>query len=75
MCISALRSIAVSLMLALCAAPTISADAVDDRRTLTADDLYRVQDVTDLQVSPDGLWVAYVVTSNGHDSNEARSAI
>jgi dipeptidyl aminopeptidase/acylaminoacyl peptidase len=44
-------------------------------RTLTPDDLYRVEDVSDPQVSPDGLWVAYVVTLNDRESDEARSAI
>lgn len=45
------------------------------RRTLTPDDLYRVQDVSDPQVSPDGAWVAYVLTSSDRESDEARSAI
>ena len=45
------------------------------RRALTPDDLYRVEDVSDPQVSPDGLWVAYVVTLNDRESDEARSAI
>src|SRR6202044_3179729 len=45
------------------------------RRTLTPDDLYRVEDVSDPQVSPDGQWVAYVVTVNDRESDEARSAI
>ena len=45
------------------------------RRTLAPDDLYRVEDVSDPQVSPDGLWVAYVVTLNDRESDEARSAI
>jgi dipeptidyl aminopeptidase/acylaminoacyl peptidase len=31
--------------------------------------------VSEPQVSPDGLWVAYVVTSNDRDADEARSAI
>ena len=44
-------------------------------RALTPDDLYRVADVSDAQVSVDGQWVAYVVTSNDRDSDQARSAI
>ena len=39
------------------------------------DDFYRVQDVSEPQVSPDGAWVAYVVTSNDREADEARSAI
>ncbi len=53
----------------------MAADAPAARRTLTPDDFYRVQDVSDPQVSPDGLWVAYVVTANDRDADEARSAI
>ena len=33
------------------------------KRVLTADDFYRVQQVRDPQVSPDGAWIAYTVTS------------
>ena len=44
-------------------------------RTLVPDDLYRVQDVTDPQVSPDGAWVAYVLGTNDRGADEARSAI
>jgi len=58
-------------------APAAQAPAVPDavRRTLRPDDLYRVKDVSDPQVSPDGLWVAYVVTENDRSADEARSAI
>jgi len=45
------------------------------RRALNTDDFYRVLDVSDPQVSPDGQWVAYVVGSNDRESDEARSAI
>jgi dipeptidyl aminopeptidase/acylaminoacyl peptidase len=37
--------------------------------------LERVQDVSDPQVSPDGRWVAYVLTTSDHESDQARSAI
>ncbi len=42
---------------------------------MAPDDFYRALDVSDPQVSPDGLWVAYVVTTNDRDADEARSAI
>jgi dipeptidyl aminopeptidase/acylaminoacyl peptidase len=45
------------------------------RRTLTPDDLYRVKDVSDPRVSPDGLWVAYLVTENDRGADEARSTV
>jgi dipeptidyl aminopeptidase/acylaminoacyl peptidase len=53
----------------------IAADAAQGRRTLAPDDFYRVQDLSDPQVSPDGQWVAYVVTANDREADEARSAI
>jgi dipeptidyl aminopeptidase/acylaminoacyl peptidase len=40
---------------------------------LTADDFYRIQDLSDPQVSPDGRWVAYVVTTQEREADEARS--
>jgi dipeptidyl aminopeptidase/acylaminoacyl peptidase len=67
--------ITASIVLALCAFQALAADAPPARRTLTPDDFYGVQDVSDPQVSPDGLWVAYVVTTNDRESDEARSAI
>jgi dipeptidyl aminopeptidase/acylaminoacyl peptidase len=70
-----LLKIAVSLWLTLCAVQAIASDAPTARRTLAPDDLYRVQDVSDPQVSPDGHWVAYVVTTNEREADEARSAI
>lgn len=73
--INALIKVAASLLLSLCVVQTISADAPAARRTLTPDDFYRVQELSDPQVSPDGQWVAYVVTSNDRDADETRSAV
>jgi len=42
---------------------------------LTADDFYNMQIVTEPQVSPDGKWVAYVVSTNDRGADETRSAI
>jgi dipeptidyl aminopeptidase/acylaminoacyl peptidase len=67
--------IALGTFLALCAGQVFCADAPATRRGLTADDFYRVQEVSDPQVSPDGLWVAYVVSNNDRDADEARSAV
>jgi dipeptidyl aminopeptidase/acylaminoacyl peptidase len=61
--------------LTLCAAQAICAAAPPAHRTLVPDDFYRVQNVSEPQVSPDGAWVAYVVTSNDRGADEARSAI
>lgn len=67
--------LAASVLLSICASPVMCADAPVVRRTLAPDDFYHVQDVSDPQVSPDGQWVAYVVTANDRDADEARSAI
>jgi dipeptidyl aminopeptidase/acylaminoacyl peptidase len=72
---SALKGVIAGLMLSVCAVQAIAADGAAVRRTLNADDLFRVQDVSDPQLSPDGLWVAYVVSSSDRDADEARSAI
>jgi dipeptidyl aminopeptidase/acylaminoacyl peptidase len=67
--------IAAGLLLSLCALHAVGADTAAARRALTPDDFYSVQDVAESQVSPDGLWVAYVLTTNDRVSDEARSAI
>jgi len=61
------------LLTALCL-QSVAADAAA-HRMLNADDFFRVQDVSEPQVSADGLWVAYVVSSNDRDADEAKSAI
>jgi len=70
-----LKSVGASLWLSLAAAQPICADVPAERRMLTTDDFFDVQAVSDPQVSPDGQWVAYVVTSNDRSADEARSAI
>jgi len=65
----------VILLLGVCGTQAVAADQAPGRRTLKPDDLFRVQDLSDPQISPDGLWVAYVVSTNDRDSDEERSAI
>jgi len=66
---------AAGLCLSLYAVQAMCAAAPPAHRTLVPDDFYRVQDLSDPQVSPDGAWVAYVVTSNDRGADEARSAV
>jgi dipeptidyl aminopeptidase/acylaminoacyl peptidase len=68
------HKMAAGVLLSLCAAQAQPADA-PTRGPLTADDFYRVQSLSEPQVSPDGTWVAYVVTTNEREPDEARSAI
>jgi dipeptidyl aminopeptidase/acylaminoacyl peptidase len=53
---------------------TPSAQAPTAKRNLTVDDYFRIKAVTDPQISPDGKWVAYVVTTADpkEDKNEDR---
>jgi len=58
--------------LLLLTAPTLAADR---RRPMQIDDLFRLQRVSDPQISPDGQHVAYVVTSVDLEANTLSSAI
>jgi dipeptidyl aminopeptidase/acylaminoacyl peptidase len=54
-----MRSPLFALLLASLLSATVAAAA--ERRTLTADDINALREVSDPQVSPDGDWVAYTV--------------
>src|SRR5436305_10980034 len=69
-----LPSLAMAMMLS-CLAARAQPPGVPVRVPLSADDIYRVQALSDPQVSPDGQWVAYVVTMNDRAADEQRSAI
>ena len=73
--VNTLIKLAAGLLLTLSAIQVHAADAGQERRKLVPDDFYRALDVSDPQVSPDGLWVAYVVTTNEREADEARSAV
>ena len=45
------------------------------KRPITIDDLYRMQDVSNPQCSPDGKWIAYTVTTVDRDADERRTSI
>jgi dipeptidyl aminopeptidase/acylaminoacyl peptidase len=60
--------------LAICVAPALAAQGVS-KRTLSLDDLGRLRDVTDPQVSPDGRWVAYTVTTPNVKDNKNDSDV
>jgi dipeptidyl aminopeptidase/acylaminoacyl peptidase len=63
--------------IAACGLLALSQSAAADttRHTLVPDDIYRMDIVGDPQVSPDGEWIAYVVTSNNRDADETRSVV
>ena len=55
-------------------APHAPAEALSPKRNLTIDDYFRIKDVTDPQISPEGKWIAYEVTTRNlkEDKNESR---
>ena len=61
-CLLALTS-AFSLSLSAQTTPTTTPAAPTVPHAMTLDDLFRLQDVGDPQVSPDGKWVAYTVST------------
>ena len=44
-------------------------------RALVPEDFYRIVEVLDPQISPDGQWIAYVATRNDREADESRSAL
>src|ERR1700722_3212945 len=72
--VSGISRLLGGLLLAAFCLRCVAADSAA-HRMLNADDFFRVEDVSEPQVSPDGLCVAYFVSSNDRDSDEARSAI
>ncbi len=55
----------------LCGAAAQDPVAAATPRTLTVDDYFAIRDVGDPQVSPDGRWVAYTVTTLDLDADES----
>ncbi len=72
--------LAALIMLNVCASAALAVDAPGaaapiERRALRSDDFYRALTLSDPQCAPDGAWVAYIVTSNDREADEARSAV
>ncbi|MHB8054726.1 MAG: S9 family peptidase [Candidatus Aminicenantales bacterium] len=67
------RIVLIGLCLALYAASPFA--QAPEKRLLTADDVYRGQEITDPQVSPDGRWIAYTVAGLDREADKARSAV
>ena len=49
--------------------------AQDATRVLEVDDLFRIKQVADPQISPDGAWVAYLVTTTNLDDDERETRL
>ena len=59
---------------ALFAASSVSA-APAAKRPFRADDIFRMEGVGDPRVSPDGQWVAYLVTTSDRAADEVQNSI
>ncbi len=66
----------VLLLLLVCGSVAIAAESAPEEKTeprpLEVDDYFRIGQVSDPQMSPDGLWVAYTVTT--YDLEEDKSS-
>jgi dipeptidyl aminopeptidase/acylaminoacyl peptidase len=69
------RGLGTALAIALIATAGANAAAPAAKRPLTSDDIYRMEAVSEPQLSPDGQWIAYLVTTSDRDADEVRSAI
>ncbi|HEX8722211.1 MAG TPA: S9 family peptidase [Pyrinomonadaceae bacterium] len=67
-------ALALSLLLSL-AAPSAARQAAQSRRGVTAEDYYSFEFLSDPRLSPDGRWVAYVVTTVDQRQNRRLSQI
>ena len=56
------RAIRSVLVVTLAAGLAVAAGAAQERRLLTVDDLFALENVGDPRISPDGKWVAYTVS-------------
>ena len=69
------RGTAAILVIALTAAAAFSSEARAARRALTPDDIYLMESVSAPQLSPDGQWIAYLVSTSDREADEERSAV
>ena len=65
------KKIPLALLLVFLLSPPLTAQ----KRAMTVDDLWNVKRVSNPQVSPDGKWIAYVVTSFSMEENKGKSDI
>src|SRR5512144_2276674 len=67
-----LHALAAAVFLSLLAVPAVPAQTT---RPMALDDMFRVRRVSDPHISPDGRWVAYVVTEVDKANNKTNSDI
>ncbi|MGB4989174.1 MAG: S9 family peptidase [Pyrinomonadaceae bacterium] len=62
-----------SVIVLLAAALSLSAQS--PRRPLSLDDIFKIKNVSDPQISPDGMWVAYVVSTTDVKADKSSTDI
>mgnify|MGYP001551581573 CR=1 FL=1 len=67
--------IMIALAAGLAAEQDEKAEARPAARSLTLDDYFKIHEVADPQISPDGKWVAYTVTSHDLEKDESETRI
>src|SRR4030088_674104 len=70
-----MRKFPPAAFLLLFLVPTSLPTQTSVKRPIAIDDIYRMQQVGDPQVSPDGKWVAYTVTTVDKDADKRRTAL
>ncbi len=68
-----IKQLSLSLLLVLCAAICVLPQTT--RHPMTLDDIFRFRDVRDPQISPDGQWIAYVVSTVDTKEDKSNSHI
>ena len=66
---------AASLAIALWVSMLFAGEARAAKRPLKLDDFYLMDSVSDPQLSPDGQWIAYIVTTSDRASDTMQSAV
>ena len=69
-----LKSLFLATMVAL-ASPVTADTTAAPKRVLNPDDFYLMESVTDAQLSPDGQWIAYLVTTSDREADEEQTAL
>ena len=67
--------IMIALAAGLAAGQDEKSEAPPAARPLTLDDYFKIHEVADPQISPDGKWVAYTVTSQDLEKDESETRI
>ncbi len=65
----------ITLGLTSMLSPAVAEEKTSGKRNLTVDDYFRIRDVSDPQISPDGGWIAYTVTRRDLKEDKSDSRI